>query len=63
MKIRNVTITKDGLARDYKNYLYEGVDYKDIEGLLELIDELLKPFNLELYIGNAEDDNIWVNIH
>ena len=63
MKIKNVTLTSNEYARDNENNLYKGVDFEDVAGLLILIDNLLKPFDLELYVGQAKNkNNVWLTI-
>jgi len=41
---------------------YRASDYKDINGLLEDIDNELKKHKLELDIGDNSDDSYWVRI-
>jgi len=41
---------------------YGLADWKDVHGLLEQIDEKLKPFGLELVLGDRGDDNWYVKI-
>jgi len=41
---------------------YRESDWKDISGLLEDIDNELKPYRLELDMGDNQDDSYWIRV-
>ncbi len=41
---------------------YRESDWKDIDGLLENIDDELKQYGLELDMGDNSDDSYWVRV-
>ena len=55
---------KTDLTESSEGFLesFHSVDYKDMEGLFEEIDNELKRFDLELDLGNNADDSYWFRI-
>lgn len=62
MKELKIKHRADGSIRDKDKVEYSGADWKDLDGLLTVIDEQLKDHGLELRVGHFGDDNVWVAI-
>ena len=44
------------------NIEYRAVDWKDINGLIEAIDDEMRNYGLELTVADYGDDNWWVKV-